>query len=348
MTLLQTAVLYKEEDMLDSKDFIINNQYEEAFKDVQYSFLIKLFLRYLLSNDSDERPDFILAKTVFNQMFFTSSENSGDLSEVLEGTINLDNWNSEAIMEALKIQNSETNHKSIYDFSGATLVGYDSPKPTDIGNSRSKSFKNFINRDTNLDDYYPDTIMPLKLDEKFSDWVDESGEHQTKSKICEFLERATENNPRLLPISKVISQQNPFTNKAVMCKKHNKVATKACMLLHYGEYFCDSCNHKWGEVEDLIQTDKHRQKALKEIANNHKDLITKVEALNKRRTETEDIDLIFYHIFDSVKMIHQEVKAKQALKDNDLELMNDFIQKIEKSWSELKSLKYEIDYMYQK
>ena len=199
-----------------------------------------------------------------------------------------------------------------------------------------------------MDEYDEQTIMPLKLDEKFSDWIDEPEEKVAKSKITEFLERTTKSNPRNLPLSKSVSQQNPFTNKAAIWKEHNKVATKAWLLLHYGQYFCDSWNHECGEVEDLEQSDKHRQQALKDVANNHCDLITRVEALNKRRIETEDVDLIFYHIFDSIRMLQQDVKAKHILKDNELELMSDFIQKVEKSWNELKLLKYEIEDMYQK
>jgi hypothetical protein len=69
MTLLQVASHYSEEDMLSVRDFILNNQYCQAFSDIKYSFMLKLYLRFLLANDSDERPDFIMAKRVFEQIF---------------------------------------------------------------------------------------------------------------------------------------------------------------------------------------------------------------------------------------------------------------------------------------
>ena len=62
MTLLQLASFYREEDMLGVKDLILNKQYEEAFSDVKYSFITKVFLRYLLEIESDKRPDLIMTK----------------------------------------------------------------------------------------------------------------------------------------------------------------------------------------------------------------------------------------------------------------------------------------------
>lgn len=59
---MQLASFYKEEDLLSVKDLILNGQYEEAFSDVKFSFPVKLYLRFLLENDSDQRPDFIMAK----------------------------------------------------------------------------------------------------------------------------------------------------------------------------------------------------------------------------------------------------------------------------------------------
>lgn len=75
--------------MLGVKDCILNGQYEEALSDVKYSFLVKLYLRFLLANDSDERPDFIMAKRVFNQIFMSLSDTS-ELNDTLEATLNLD------------------------------------------------------------------------------------------------------------------------------------------------------------------------------------------------------------------------------------------------------------------
>lgn len=90
MTLLQLASLYKEEDMMSVRDYVLNNQYSEAFSDIKFSFLLKLYLRYLLANDSDERPDFVMAKKVFDQMFLASKEISSQISDTLEGTMDID------------------------------------------------------------------------------------------------------------------------------------------------------------------------------------------------------------------------------------------------------------------
>lgn len=76
--------------MLGMKDLILNEEYENAFSDVKYSFLMKLYLRFLLTNDSDERPDFIMAKRVFDKLFMHSSETVADLNETLEASIKLD------------------------------------------------------------------------------------------------------------------------------------------------------------------------------------------------------------------------------------------------------------------
>lgn len=82
--------LYSEEEMLGSKDSILCEEYEEAFSDFKYSFIMKLFLRFLLTNDSDERPDFLTAKKVFDKLFMHSHDTISDLSDVLEATIKLD------------------------------------------------------------------------------------------------------------------------------------------------------------------------------------------------------------------------------------------------------------------
>lgn len=63
---------------------------------------------------------------------------------------------------------------------------------------------------------------------------------------------------------------------------------------------------------------------------NHKDLIARTEILNNRRIETEDVDLIFYHVFDSIKVIHSNIQSKNAFKENDLDFMNNFVQKIQR------------------
>ena len=47
-------------------------------------------------------------------------------------------------------------------------------------------------------------------------------------------------------------------------------------------------------------------------------------------------------------MIHQSAKSQAVLKENDLDLMTNFVQKIERCWTELKSMKSEIEGMYRK
>jgi hypothetical protein len=221
------------------KDLIVNNQYTEALCDIKYSFLIKLFLRFLLANDADERPDFIVAKKIFDQMFLGHPDVVAELNETLESTVDLDNCGFDAILETMSLHHSESKQKSVNGLNRNTMVDYDTPNASGSNKQRSKSLKNIWNSNGkyHIDNDYPDTIMPLKLDEKFSSCVDLDEEVGFKSKVSEFLEKTTESNPRILPMSKIVNQQNPFTNKAIMCKVHNKLATKACMLLHYGEYF---------------------------------------------------------------------------------------------------------------
>lgn len=332
------------------KDLILNNQYKQALDDIKYSFLIKLFLRFLLANDSDERPDFITAKKIFDRMFLAHPDVVAELNETLESTTDLDNCGFDAILDLMSLHHSESKQKSVNDWNRNTMLDYDTPNASGSGKQRSKSFKNLWNSNVKyqIDNDYPDTISPLRLDEKFSNWIDLDEEVAFKSKVAEFLEKTTESNPRILPMSKIVNQQNPFSNKAIMWKIHNKIATQACMLLHFGEYFWNSWNHEWGEVQDLYQNNKVMQRAFKEVNANHKDLISRTEALNNRRIETEDVDLIFYHVFDSIKVIHSNIQSKNAFKENDLDFMNNFVQKIQRCWNELKVLKNELDSMCRK
>ena len=346
MTLLQLSSFYREEDLLGVKDLILNKQYEEAFADIKYSFMIKAFLRWLLENDSEQRPDLITAKKIFNQLFMLQDFNY-DMNDILENSIKLDRWTCSSILEYLETHKSDSKQKSITEISRETVVEYDTPKPSDMVRSKSKGRIMNPLSNVNLDDYYPDTILPQRLDEKFSKWIEVPEQKVPKSKVTEFLEKVTESNPRVLPFSKDVNF-NPFWSKTIMCSVHKRPATKAWMLLHYGEYFCDYWNHECGEMEDIEQSDKVRKNALKNIISNHKDLISKVESLNKRRIEGEDIDIIFYLLFESIKMIHQDVLDKFSLKDSYFEMIIDFSDKLKNASTELKSIKNELDYMYQK
>lgn len=73
------------------RELIANEQYKEALDDLEYSFLVKVYLRILLCNNSDERPDFIQAKKLYNQLFLNSPEATEELNETLELSIDLDN-----------------------------------------------------------------------------------------------------------------------------------------------------------------------------------------------------------------------------------------------------------------
>lgn len=50
------------------------------------------------------------------------------------------------------------------------MLDYDTPNASGSGKQRSKSFKNLWNSNNKyqIDNDYPDTISPLRLDEKFS------------------------------------------------------------------------------------------------------------------------------------------------------------------------------------
>ena len=149
-------------------------------------------------------------------------------------------------------------------------------------------------------------------------------------KITQFLDKISEETPQILPMPKIGNQRNPFTKKSPMCRIHNKLATKTCLLVHYGEYFCDLCDHECGEVEDIRQSDKIRKNAFKEVKQNHKDLISKVEALNTRRQESEDVDLIFYHVLDAVKLVHQKIKNEQEGKSQESYQLAGFLNRFER------------------
>jgi hypothetical protein len=245
--------------MLSVKELILNENYSMALKDVKYSFLIKLFLRFWLANNSDERPDFITAKKVFTQMFCNNSESVSELNETLEATINLNTWNWDLILDAISMHYSESKQKNDREFSKAHSANYDTPNGTEFNKRRSKSSRTLwdLNKKQEMDDYYPETILPLKLDEKFSDCQDPSA--SKTDKIAQFLDKLSEESPQILPMPKIGNQQNPFTKKSPMCRIHNKLATKTCMLVHYGEYFWDLCEHECGEVEDIRQSDKIRK-----------------------------------------------------------------------------------------
>lgn len=97
------------------KDLILNNQYKQALDDIKYSFLIKLFLRFLLANDSDERPDFITAKKIFDRMFLAHPDVVAELNETLESTTDLDNCGFDAILDLMSLHHSESKQKSVND-----------------------------------------------------------------------------------------------------------------------------------------------------------------------------------------------------------------------------------------
>ena len=330
------------------KDLITNEQYKEALNDIKYSFMFKVFLKTLLVNDSDERPDFILAKKIFDKIFMTQPENAAELNEILESAVDLDTCGVDIILSTV---NNYLNFqdKNISEAKSCTFQGYDTPFTSDILTQKSKCFKNIWNSNSkgnNEND--SEAFKPLKLDLKFSNCLEIDEGMGGKSEVTEFLEKTTESNSRILPISKIVKQQNPFTNKIIICKIHNKPATTAWLLVHYGEYFWDLCHHSCGEVEDISQNSKIQKSALKEIHNVHSDLINRIESLNKRRLNTEDIDLIFYQVFDSIKEIHLNQKQQRALSKNEEESLLNFILKVKTGWTELKMMKKELDSLYKK
>ena len=330
---------------------IINEQYYEALKDLKYSFLVKLFIKILLVNDSDERPDFIMAKKIFDQFFFTYPEGVSEISDAIQDKINLNTTGLDVILETVNNQIS-----SMYKVASASKrgsnPGSENQFSSEMMRQKPKSFKNlndsFNGLNTDENEIDQETVPPLRLDSRLSNCTEIDEGIGEKSKVTEFLEKITESNSRLLPASKIINQQNPFKNKAIMCPRHHQPATTACMLLHYGEYFCDRWDHRWGEVEDLQQNQRVKKSVLKEVQNINKDLIKRIESLNKRRMDSEDIDLIFYQIFDSFREIQSEMKMRASLKGSDLDFMNNFIQKVKNEVTNLKTYSNELEAMYKK
>jgi hypothetical protein len=93
---------------------------------------------------------------------------------------------------------------------------------------------------------------------------------------------------------------------------------------------------------------KLENNAFKEVKQNHKDLISKVETLNIRRQESEDTDLIFYHVLDAVKLVHQKIKNEQEGKSQESYQLAGFLNRFERWRKELQSLRSEIESMYNK
>lgn len=91
MTLLQLTKNIGEEELMGIRDLIANEQYSEVFSDVEYSFLVKVYLRILLTNNSDERPDFLQARKLYDQLFQNPPEVAAELNETLELSVDLDN-----------------------------------------------------------------------------------------------------------------------------------------------------------------------------------------------------------------------------------------------------------------
>lgn len=303
-------------------------------------------------------------------MFMGPHQVSMGINDDLENSMDINKCTNDMILDAINVHYSETKQKSLQRFSSWN-DDYDTPKLTDFmtDNSAQTSRRLLNSRSQgNLEDYYAETIMPLRLDEKFSDCLDNSN-NKRKSKVTKFLETFSEANSRILPASKIclrkpsnvnrtngecwkfhdcMNQRNPFSNKVIMWKAHNKPVTQAWLLLHYGEYFCNSWEHKCGEVEDLEQRNKLKNRAVDDAANSVSELINKVQTLNRRRNDTEDIDLIFYSMFDSLKCLHDEIKAKNVPKTEYLKLISNFVWKVEKSWYELKIIRNQVEEMFKR
>lgn len=208
MTLLQIAALHREEEMMGVRDSIVHDQYSEAFADIKHSFMLKLYLRFLLTNDSDERPDFVMAKRVFDQIFLNSKNYYMNLKDDLESQMNIDTWNNDMILEAINMSQPDPEQEFHFEAGNGKIGDYDTPNPTDVleWDPYSNKFRLANSKSQgNLDEY--GEILPLKLDEKFSE-VEVTTTRN--SKVTEFLKQATESNPRILPMSKINNQRNPF------------------------------------------------------------------------------------------------------------------------------------------
>lgn len=75
------------------------------------------------------------------------------------------------ILETINSNFMFSESKKKYQSVGATILEYDTPKPTDVFQQNSNSRKRLMNSKSqgNLDDNGYGPIVPLRLDDKFSE-----------------------------------------------------------------------------------------------------------------------------------------------------------------------------------
>lgn len=303
------------------RELIANEQYKEALDDLEYSFLVKVYLRILLCNNSDERPDFIQAKKLYNQLFLNSPEATEELNETLELSIDLDNWEVELICGIID-KFFETKNKNALIATRLHTLVCDTPVAEASGNKSSKSFKSLpcsnIKRLPDENHYHP--LQPLKLDEKFSNCNRVNRDSDPHKTNLEVDENFWFPKVKAQPASKMMKEQISHSNKVIRCYAHNRPATEACMLRHYGEYFCDMCSHKWGEVEQLVQ-DFHptsSKAALREVQDNTQRRASRPREVIPRTSSDAEVDNLYFSIFDNIKELQTEIKYARNGKGSDL------------------------------
>ena len=110
----------------------------------------------------------------------------------------------------------------------------------------------------------------------------------------------------------ILKSKSPFTKDKAICKTHQKPLIYICEDHNdEDEIWCEDCtpnphcaviNMKWN-AETLKDT-------LRVEARNFAHDIETIRDLNKKRQEWEEIDFVFNKIYDSLSVMHAEIKAR--------------------------------------
>ena len=118
------------------------------------------------------------------------------------------------------------------------------------------------------------------------------------------------------------------------CPKHHRQILYYCHV--HSKFLCCFCEHN--PCRRFVCIDKENTRILTEVeqeATELKEYAAKVRSLRRRRVENEDIDIIFYSIFDSLKVLQEELKSKNQQSGPEQEDMEKFEAKVKLKENEL-------------
>ena len=79
----------------------------------------------------------------------------------------------------------------------------------------------------------------------------------------------------------------------------------------------------------------------------YSDYLFKIKTLHKRLLSGDDIDVIIFFLFDSLKCLQDELKSKNALDEEEISLLETFKDKAENVSAQVKQMKQGVDELYQ-